>query len=374
MASRKSPQPVYRKIVADLRESEERYRNLVEGVKRYAIFMLDSDGVILTWNHGIYELFGYLREDIIGRSGALLFAHEENAAEAFADDISEATKRGEAIRDRFILRKDGKTIRVTDVTTALNNSAGDLIGFAKVAHPVVIGSRPTSQETAVQLAKALATIQIEVEHRHRLEAALLTAIEQERERLGRDLHDDLAQRLAAIALMTQAAAKKISARAPTQGKRIREIARLMQDASGASRDLARGLHPVTIAAQGLPAALEELASRVPKKIQFAWPRTKRLALDPAVALHAYRIAEEAVWNAIKHSGADKITIGLDPISPRSALLSISDNGKGFPAQTRQTGMGMQNMKYRAGVLKSSLNVKSSSKGTTISCKLILEAI
>ena len=74
-----------------------------------------------------------------------------------------------------------------------------------------------------------------------------------------------------------------------------------------------------------------------------------------------------------HSGADKITIGLDTISPRTALLSISDNGNGFSAQTRQTGMGMQNMEYRAGVLKSSLTIKSSSKGTTISCKLILQA-
>jgi signal transduction histidine kinase len=187
-----------------------------------------------------------------------------------------------------------------------------LIGFAKVVHPVKIRSRPASQETAEELAKALATIQIEVEHRHRLEAALLTAIEQERERLGRELHDDLAQRLAALALMTQAAAKKISVRAPTQGKRIREIARLMQDASGASRDLARGLHPVTIEAQGLPAALGELATRVPKKVQFAWPRTKRLALDPAVALHAYRITDEYVWNAIHTRGRTKSQLDSTP--------------------------------------------------------------
>ena len=78
-----------------------------------------------------------------------------------------------------------------------------------------------------------------------------------------------------------------------------------------------GLHPLTLTKQGLPAALAELAERVPKDVQFSWPRSKRLKLDQSVALHVYRIAEEALGNAIKHSGATKITIELQMLSAQS---------------------------------------------------------
>ena len=91
-------------------------------------------------------------------------------------------------------------------------------------------------------------------------------------------------------------------------------------------NLSRGLHPVTLTRQGLPAALEELAARVPKDVEFNWPISERLDLETSVALHIYRIAEEAVGNAIKHSEADKITIELQTISASKVALIVSDNG------------------------------------------------
>src|SRR2546423_4085248 len=370
MAGSTTPNLSYRKIIAALRESEERYRTLVEGVRRYAIFMLDTKGIILTWNRGIYELFGYDREDIVGKPGAMMLTPKERAKGAFAKEMAEAAKRGEAIRDRTGLRKDGTEMRIKDVMTALHDPKGALLGFAKVAHELDHApALSTGTEAATELAKALATIQIEVEHRRRLEAALLTAVEEERERLGRDLHDDLSQRLAAIGLMAASLAKKIRPDNPTASKRVEKLSQLISKTGSVGRDPSRRLHPVTLRAQGLPAALEELAERVPAKVEFTWPNTKRLALDPAVALHAYRIAEEAVGNAIKHSGADTITIDLETVSSRNAVLSIRDNGKGFGPRGHQ-GMGLQNMKYRANVLKGQLTIESSlNQGTRIMCTI-----
>jgi two-component system, LuxR family, sensor kinase FixL len=211
----------------------------------------------------------------------------------------------------------------------------------------------------------LARIQVEVEHRRRLEAKLLTAVEDERQRLGRDLHDELSQRLAAIALMTHTLTKKVKSRSALDRKKIRTIGTMLSETVGVTRNLTRGLHPLTLTKQGLPAALAELAERVPKDVQFSWPKSKRLELDEAVALHVYRIAEEAVANALKHSKASKITIKLQMLSARKVALTIADNGKGFRQSSVLQGMGLQNMKYRAGLIPGNLKITSSPRGGTL---------
>jgi signal transduction histidine kinase len=149
---------------------------------------------------------------------------------------------------------------------------------------------------------------------------------------------------------------------------------MLSEAVGVARNLSRGLHPLTLTKQGLPAALAELAERVPKQVQFSWPTSKRLELDHAVALHVYRIAEEAVANSLKHAEATKISIELQMLSGRKAALTIADNGKGFRRASGFEGMGLQNMKYRAGVFSGSLKITSTPhQGTLVRCTFPLRA-
>src|SRR5436190_483576 len=98
-----TPRPAYRKVVAALAESEERYRMLVEGVRRYAIFMLDPAGIILTWNRGMQELLGYNRDEIVGHSGAVVFS----APVAFKKELARAKRSGESIAEHLNRRKGG---------------------------------------------------------------------------------------------------------------------------------------------------------------------------------------------------------------------------------------------------------------------------
>jgi two-component system sensor kinase FixL len=359
------PKPSYRKVVAALAESEERYRALVEGVRRYAILMLDSKGIVLTWNRGMEELLGYAREEIVGQSGAIVFSAADRAAGAFKKQLAQAKRTGESIKDHSNLCKDGTEVRVHDSTSSLLDVKGVLIGFAKVSR--LSDARPKSDAAAHELAKALATIQVEVEHRRRLEAQLLTAVEEERERLGRDLHDDLSQRLAGIAMVTRTLGKKVKGRRADREK-ISAISDMLIEAVGVARNLSLGLHPITLTTQGLPAALAELARRVPKDVEFHWPTSGRFDLEQSVALHVYRIAEEALGNAVRHSESNKIAIELETIPGRKVVLTVTDNGKGFQQGNGPQGMGLQNMKYRAGVIGGSLKITTAPRrGTIVKC-------
>src|SRR6266576_1710858 len=224
MTSDATPKPSYRRVVAALAESEDRYRVLVESVRQYAIFMLDPMGIVITWNRGIYELLGYHREEILGQSGAILFNAADRAAGVFKKELADAKRSGESTIEHSSLRNDGTEVSVHDTTTSLLNSEGHLIGFAKVTRRINDPRDPKNEAATVELAKVLATLEVEVEHRRLLEAQLLTAVEQERERLGRDLHDDLSQRLAAIAVMMKTLIKDIKGRSKADRQKARDIA------------------------------------------------------------------------------------------------------------------------------------------------------
>lgn len=231
----------------------------------------------------------------------------------------------------------------------------------------LVDSIPETDET--RLKSAVVTLQSEVRQRKRLEAELLKAVETERERIGQDLHDDLCQRLGATAMMTSVIAAQISRKDRALGKQLRDIATLINDTIESCRSLARGLHPITLAAKGLPAALDELAERMPVGINFRWPRGRRIILKPETALHLYRITEEAVANAVKHAEAKNVTIELDLLDGET-LLAIEDDGKGFRRNSTSDGMGLRNIDYRANVIGAALTIaQRAGGGTRIECRL-----
>jgi PAS domain S-box-containing protein len=213
----------------------------------------------------------------------------------------------------------------------------------------------------------------DITERKRLEKELIEISDQERRRLGQDLHDGLCQHLAGIELMSQVLEQKLAAKSKAFAERAGDIARHVRDAISQTRDIARGLTPVTLESEGLPSALQELAGNAEKMfgVTCRVQCQEAIVVQPtSVATHLYRIAQEAVSNAIKHGKATDLLIRLEAPDP-GLRLSISDNGSGFSkAMNPQKGMGLRTMRYRAGLIGGSLTIQSGpGGGAAIVCSL-----
>jgi PAS domain S-box-containing protein len=205
----------------------------------------------------------------------------------------------------------------------------------------------------------------------RLEREILEISDQERRRIGQDLHDGLCQHLAGIELMSQVLEQKLAGKSKADSTRAGEIARHVREAIGQTRSLARGLSPVTLESDGLGSALEELAANAVKMFSIRCHLECRQPLPTiaaATATHLYRIAQEAVSNAIKHGKASEVAIHLEKTT-EGLMLRVVDNGRGFPkVLLRSNGMGLRIMRYRAGMISGSLTIEpNAGGGARITC-------
>ena len=211
----------------------------------------------------------------------------------------------------------------------------------------------------------------------RLEGEVIAAGERERHTIGADLHDGLGQLLTAVEFMCAALKADTASTRPDVAGRLDEMGGLLRDAVAQTRFLARGLVPLGGGPDALQTGLAELASRTNslRKIRcdFECPAPVLLPDDAATG-HLYRIAQEAVNNALKHSGAGRILLRLQAADGRLEL-QIADDGVGLSGKQAPTaGVGLGLMRHRAGVIGAALRVDSKPRGgVTITCSLPLSA-
>ena len=211
------------------------------------------------------------------------------------------------------------------------------------------------------------------EYSQSLELQILNASEAEQQRIGLDLHDNLGPHLAAISYAATFLANDLRRGGLPEAAQADKINAMASDAVILARDLARGIFSLPMEGAGLAIALEDLArttiGRNKLSVTFHETGNPRIT-DPQAGLHLYRIAQEAVNNAAKHSGARKITIALDMIDDYFRL-TIADDGMGMaPAPNGSRGMGLHTMRYRAQSLGGELKIESRpGKGTIISCQI-----
>lgn len=205
------------------------------------------------------------------------------------------------------------------------------------------------------------------EQRKRLEREILDISVREQRRIGQDLHDGLGQRLTGIAFLSKALAQKLAAKSWPDAADAAEIEKLINATIEQARHLAKGLHPTALVTGGLQVALEELASTTEQLFDVSCVLTadRAASLPDDVATQLYYMAQEAVTNAVKHGKAGNITLALRATGD-TTTLAVEDDGMGFPADgERAQGMGLHIMRYRAGIIDGSLDIRRRPDGGTV---------
>jgi two-component system sensor kinase FixL len=335
------------KSAGTLGDTEERLRAILQTAVE-GIITIDERGIVESMNPAAEKTFGFKAEEVIGKNVSVLMPspyREEHDAH-----LGDYLRSGHAKiigigREVVGQRKDGTVFPMDLAVSEVRLADRRLFtGFVR-----------------------------DITERKRLEREILEISDQERRRIGQDLHDGLCQHLAGIELMSQVLQQKLGTKSKAEAARAGEIARHVREAIGQTRSLARGLSPVTLESEGLASALRELAANTEKMFGIVC-RVECLQAVPSSAattgMHLYRIAQEAVSNAIKHGKATEVVIRLQPASER-LVLNIMDNGCGFPKVIpRNDGMGLRIMRYRAGMIGGLLSIEQNpARGTTVSCSV-----
>lgn len=223
----------------------------------------------------------------------------------------------------------------------------------------------------------MAGTSMDITERRLLERELIEASNREQRRLGQDLHDDLGQWLTAIHLETRALAMRLKARSEPDAEHAERIVTCIREALERTRMLARGMTPAVIESGGLSAALHELTASTERMFRTSCHCicSEHLTVRNAEsALQLYRIAQEAISNAIRHGNATEIIIRLELADRRRARLIIRDNGSGIPQPLPRTaGLGLHTMRYRAGLLSATLDILPvQGGGTQVTCSFSSE--
>ena len=213
----------------------------------------------------------------------------------------------------------------------------------------------------------------EIAERERLEREILEVGERERRRIGRDLHDSLGQLLTGTALVGQVLQENLAARAASEAADAARLVSLIEESIELTRNLSRGLDPVEIDGGGLTQGLRELAAKTTAlaatRCEYRGTPSITIA-DNVTATHLYRIAQEAITNAIKHGRAESIVVSLQSAGDR-LRLTVRDDGDGIHDVARRgSGMGLRIMAHRSAVMGGAFEVRREPpRGTLVTCEI-----
>jgi PAS domain S-box-containing protein len=310
-----------------------------------AFIVLDPAGAVTSWSAAAERLYGYAAAEVTGRTLDFLRVAGEPSGPAALALLADGP-RERIVRQRH---KSGRELQVSLRIAAPAGKAGLLLCAADVSR---------WRQAEAELAGSRAALEASRAELRRVIGRLVTAEEEARRRISQELHDDLCQRLAGLALGLKAVRRQL----PEGDTRRLELDALGGGLGEAAEDLRRlshDLHPAILERRGLAAALRDHCQEVERRCSLPVRlvlrgialRSPEVPLPPPLVLGLYRIAQEAVANAIRHAGAREIQVTLE-VEEGAVYLSVVDDGAGFePDEVRRTGgLGLAGIEERAQLL------------------------
>jgi PAS domain S-box-containing protein len=359
-----------------LRQEEERFRLFIAAVQDYAIFLLDTQGCISSWNPGAQRLKGYTTEEILGRHFSCFYPVEDVEAGKPQRELEIAARDGRIEDEGWRVRKTGSRFWANVIITALRDDQGKLIGFAKITRDFT--ERMLAQEALRE--RNLELVSSEKALRN-LSAHLLRTQDEERKRIGRDLHDSLGQYLAALKLSLELL--KLNLDGNQNDATVTEIDKCIQLAEESIREMrtiSYLLYPPMLEEVGLKSAIRWYIEGFSQRSQIVTtfdcdPHFGRLSSDAELAL--FRILQEGLTNVHRHSGSKTANIRLFTADGR-ATLEVQDQGNGFRSNKRgeewlrSAGVGLRGMAERMRQFGGDLQVSSTENGTVVTARIPLD--
>ena len=376
-----------------LRSAEDRLGMLMDSLTDHAIMSMDVEGIVNSWNKGAEIIFGFTQQEMIGRSGDIIFTDEDRNAGVPSKERSKARSAGRAVDQRWHLRKDGSKFFADGVMLPLY--AGDeLIGYSKIASDLTERKRQDEElqrareeledrvreRTTELVASNLALVQemeerqtVEI-HRSDLLRRLVSSQEMERRRIARDLHDQLGQRLTALRLKI-ASLKQATSEMDGISSRVERLQEIAEKLDSEVSFLAWELRPSALDDLGMTDAIGAFVSEWSRHYDISADFRSGMLLDARLSreteTHLYRITQEALNNIAKHAFANHVSVLLES-REQNLILIIEDDGRGFdPAKLGKPresgrGLGLLGMQERASLIGGDVEIESApDNGTTI---------
>ena len=354
-----------------LRESEQRFRLLVEAVQDYAIFMLDPQGRVSSWNFGAERIKGYKASEIIGEHFSRFYPAEDVESGKPARELEIATRDGRVEDEGWRVRKDGSNFWANVVITALKDESGRLVGFAKVTRDFT--ERVRTQQALEESQRKLAASEKSLRN---LSLHLLRTQDEERRQIGRDLHDSLGQYLSVLKMKLDSLRSAAVRTKSDNAEGLQQCSELMNEAVKEVRTISYLLYPPMLEEMGLKTAipwyLEGFGQRSGIQAQFEISQDfGRLPRDVELAL--FRVLQESLTNVHRHSGSAEATVRLNA-DKREFVLEVSDKGKGISVHKFEEGgrdwmgslgVGLRGMTERVQQIGGRLEISSNEKGTIV---------
>jgi len=386
-----------------LRDSEERFRLLVQGVREYAIFQLDPMGHVVSWNAGAERLKGYAPEEIIGKHFSVFYPQVDLMNDKPRHILEQAARHGQSEDEGWRIRKDGSHFWANVVITALRDPKGSLVGFAKLTRDMTERREKEEaltkanevlelrvEQRAAVLTRVNHELRTEIAERERAEEQLRTSLDQlralaarlqsvreeERTSIAREIHDELGQACTAIKMDLALIGRRLTKNQTRLRAKVDSAVELVNSMIVTLRRISSELRPRTLDDLGLPAALESQAQEFERRTgihcSVALPQ-ETLALDMDTSIAIFRIYQESLTNVARHANATQVEARLNVENDR-LIFQVFDNGRGFDLQEAKArkSLGLLGMQERALLLHGDLKIEGvPGAGTTMTLTIPL---